>query len=167
MEGWWPAEKDSVNGSDIIEEIGGNGGSGDNFALVIFDTNGGTPQPKALKIAWGGMVGRLRPVNRVNNGFLGWFDEKGDLWDVETRPVKEEDDVDGDGFVTLTVRWEEYAYTVKFDPYPPPIIPPIGEAELKSQFLNQYKAVMDLSHHSYPRQGLNLFAIIPLRIIRF
>ena len=58
---------------------------------------------------------------------------------METRQVKNTDDVDG--FVTLTVRWEENAYTVKFDPYLPPIIPPIGEAEIKSQFLNQYTAL--------------------------
>jgi len=50
------------------------------------------------------VVGRLRLVSRGNNGSLGWFDENGNPWDVETRQVKNTDDVDGDGFVTLTVR---------------------------------------------------------------
>jgi len=29
------------------------------------------------------VVGRLRLVSRGNNGFLGWFDENGNPWDVE------------------------------------------------------------------------------------
>jgi len=114
---------DSVCNCSNPDVIISGGGGGDNFAFVVFDTNGGTPQPKALKITWGGVVGRLRPINRGNNGFLGWFDENGNLWDIETRQVKKTDDVDGDGFITLTVRWETTAanvYLVDFVTTPSP-----------------------------------------------
>jgi len=124
MEKWWP--EDPVKGDN--QNAGDAGKSGDNFAVVIFDTNGGTPQPKALKIAWGGTVGRLRPISRGTDGFFGWLDEKGELWDVETRQVKETDDVDGDGFITLTIKWEMSAanvYIVNFVTTPSPTsIPP-------------------------------------------
>ncbi|MCL2175918.1 MAG: InlB B-repeat-containing protein, partial [Treponema sp.] len=105
VEKWWAEDKCPCSGlskcpctgdpgctcSEPSEPVISGGGSGDNFAFVIFDTNGGTPQPKALKITWGGVVGRLRPINRGNNGFLGWFDENGNLWDIETRQVKKTD----------------------------------------------------------------------------
>jgi len=115
MAKWWPDEK-PVTDTEITKEPEA-GGSGENFGLVVFNTDGGTPQPKALKIAWGNAVGRLRPISRDTDGFLGWFDEKGEPWNVETRLVIMEDDVDGDGFVTLTVRWETSAaniYVVNF-----------------------------------------------------
>ncbi|MCL2210064.1 MAG: InlB B-repeat-containing protein [Treponema sp.] len=130
MEKWWVGLSESVK--EIPKGGGGAvGGSGDNFGYVIFNTDGGTPQPKGIKIAWNGKVGRLRPITRGTDGFLGWFDEKGDLWNVETRPVTRGDDIDGDGFITLTVRWIKYTpaapaeppspsspvFIVKFEPY--------------------------------------------------
>jgi len=103
-------------------------GSGDNFGVVIFDTDGGTPQPKAIRLAWGSAVGRLRPISRGNDGFIGWFDENGESWDIETRPVTKEDDVDGDGFINLTIQWVSVddptpVYVVQFVPYPQSIVP--------------------------------------------
>jgi len=141
MDKWWPEEKPVTDNEPDIIEPGVTGGSGDNFAMVIFNTDGGIPQPKALKITWDGVVGRLRPVSRGFNGFLGWFDENGNPWDVETRQVKRTDDVDGDGFITLTVRWGDHAYIVKFDPYPSPIPPPISAAEIEKQFPDQHVAL--------------------------
>ena len=138
MDKWWPDTLDKNNDTTVPVP---SGGSGDNFAMVIFNTDGGIPQPKALKITWGGVVGRLRPISRGNNGFLGWFDESGNPWDVETRQVSKADDVDGDGFITLTIKWVENAYTVKFVPYPSPITSPISAAEITSQFPNQYVAL--------------------------
>ena len=90
------------------------GASGDNFGVVVFDTVGGIPQPKAVKVEWGGTVGRLRPISRTGYGFIGWIDETGYPWDVETHEVKPEDDVDGDGFITLTIRWSQNTHMVLF-----------------------------------------------------
>ena len=108
MEGWWPAERDSVNEETEI------GGSGENFGVVVFDSKGGDPQPKAIKILWGSVVGRLRPVNNDNYGFMGWYDEDNILWDVETRQIMPQDDKNEDGFITLTAKWSQTAYTVTF-----------------------------------------------------
>jgi uncharacterized repeat protein (TIGR02543 family) len=94
---------------------GNRGGSGENFAVVRFITDGGTPQPLDLKVAWGGTIGRLRPVSKTGYGFLGWFDERGRPWDVETRPVLRQDDVNDDGFVTLTARWGSNIHRIIFD----------------------------------------------------
>ena len=90
------------------------GGSGETFGVVVFNADGGTPQPKALKIAWNSAVGRLRPISKAANGFLGWYDENNTLWDVETRLVKKEDDKDNDGFITLTAKWSQTIFTVTF-----------------------------------------------------
>ena len=147
MERWWPEPAAQENNSPpVVPGDGGTGGSGENFGVVVFDTDGGTPQPKALKIVWGNVVGRLRPISRANDGLLGWFDERGNPWDIETREVAKTDDVDGDGFISLTLRWvkvsdPEPIYTVKFVPYPAPITPPISEQEINDQFPNQYLAL--------------------------
>ncbi|MCL2245411.1 MAG: SUMF1/EgtB/PvdO family nonheme iron enzyme [Treponema sp.] len=127
MDKWWPEER-PVTESGREPDV--SGGSGDNFAMVVFNTDGGTPQPRAIKVAWGGVVGRLRPISRSNDGFLGWFDEKGNLWDVETRTVTQADDDDNDGFITLAIRWVEVAdpipiYTVKFETYPDSSVSPL------------------------------------------
>ena len=114
---------------------GGGEGSGDNFGVVVFDTDGGTPQPRAVKIAWDNVIGRLRPVSRGIDGFLGWYDENDNLWDVETRPVTQADDVDGDGFITLIIKWDDAAYTVQFVPYPEPITPPDGAEYIPTQYV--------------------------------
>ena len=121
MEKWW-LEDDNTS-EPVYQDPVNPGGSGDNFGVVIFDTDGGIPQPKAIKIAWGSVVGRLRPISRGIDGYIGWFDEKGNPWDVETRKINETDDVDGDGFVTLKLKWEAGAYTVKFEPYPSSSVP--------------------------------------------
>ena len=111
MEKWWEEKQHpkSQSSSDLA-----NGGSGDNYGVVVFNTDGGTPQPKALSIAWGSVIGRLRPISRGTDGFIGWHDENGDLWDVETRTVEKDDDVDGDGFITLTLKWQPYSHTTVF-----------------------------------------------------
>jgi len=117
MEKWWPVPE-----STSSEVKGINGGSGENFGVVVFNTDGGTPQPKGVMISWGHVVGRLRPVTRGTDGFIGWFDEAGKPWDVETRTVEKEDDADSDGFITLTVKWapssSSIVYTVSFDASP-------------------------------------------------
>ncbi|MCL2264528.1 MAG: InlB B-repeat-containing protein [Treponema sp.] len=120
METWWE-EGNQRQGQPSGTSFPGS--SGDNFGVVVFDANGGTPQPKAIKVAWGSTIGRLRPISKGNDGFIGWFDENGDPWDVETREVKKEDDTDGDGFITLTINWVAVndptpIYTVKFETYP-------------------------------------------------
>ena len=117
MERWWDDSPPPISGPSN----GGSGGSGENFGAVRFNTNGGDPQPQELKIAWGGTVGRLRPITRGNDGFIGWFDERGEVWDVETRQVSALDDVNGDGFITLTARWN----VAPLAPYPPSDPPPV------------------------------------------
>ncbi|MCL2180290.1 MAG: InlB B-repeat-containing protein, partial [Treponema sp.] len=124
MKTWWQDEQPIEQECSCSEsETEYPGGSGENFGIVVFNTDGGTPQPRGIKVEWGNVVGRLRPISRDTDGFLGWFDENGNPWDVETREVNSEDDVDGDGFITLTVRWEMSAanvYIVNFitDPSP-------------------------------------------------
>jgi len=116
VEKWWESPTDTTRnpGDQIVDGGGGGGGSGANFGAVVFDADGGIPTPKALHISWGGTVGRLRPVLNGTQGFVGWFDENDHLWDVETRPVKPEDDIDGDGFITLKARWQTISHTVSF-----------------------------------------------------
>ena len=93
---------------------GGSGGSGANFAVVHFETMGGIPVPHDIKVAWGNPVGRLRPITNPGNGFIGWFDEKNKSWDVETRQVTKADDVNNDGFITLTIQWLASSFIVNF-----------------------------------------------------
>ena len=119
IEKWWPVPDSPADTSGSQ----GTGGSGDNFGVVIFDADGGIPQPKAIKLAWGSVVGRLRPISRGIYGYVGWFDENGNPWDLETRAVTQADDADNDGFVTLKLKWEDGAYTVKFEPYPAKWVP--------------------------------------------
>jgi uncharacterized repeat protein (TIGR02543 family) len=119
MEKWWQ-DNEVINIS--ISGGGGvvTGGSGANFCVVVFDAAGGAPEPQPLRIAHGGVIGRLRPLERTSYAFDGWFDERGNRWDVETRQVRPADDVDGDGFITLTARWSTPIHTVRFfmEPYP-------------------------------------------------
>ena len=128
MERWWDNRQDDTccrneeipppNGTGENGGNGGNGGngaSGANFGVVHFDTGGGNPSPENLSIAWGNVVGRLRPMERETYGFQGWFDENGNPWNVETRPVRPEDDVDNDGFISLTAGWAQVSYTVTFE----------------------------------------------------
>ncbi|MCL2186692.1 MAG: InlB B-repeat-containing protein, partial [Treponema sp.] len=142
---WWPEPETPK----IVEQppvvVPPSGGSGDNFGVVVFDTDGGIPQPKALKIAWGGVVGRLRPITRGGDGFIGWFDENGNLWDVETQQVKKTDDDDGDGFITLTVKWEPYTTEasiciVRFITYPPSSFPNSSPPDAAVIIPDQYVA---------------------------
>jgi len=113
MERWWDDPPTVFTPPPV-------GGRGENFGVVIFNTNGGSPHPQALTILWGGIVGRLRPLSRGGDGFIGWFDERGEPWDVETRQVRSRDDADGDGFIVLTARWN----TAPLAPNPPPDPPP-------------------------------------------
>jgi len=107
METWWPDDK----GNTIIPDDK----SGVNFGVVTFDTVGGTPRPQDLKIAWGSIVGRLRPIERGTDGFVGWFDERDKPWDVEIRQVWPQDDENGDGLITLKAKWSPTIRTVTFD----------------------------------------------------
>ncbi|MCL2557814.1 MAG: SUMF1/EgtB/PvdO family nonheme iron enzyme [Treponema sp.] len=118
METWWPEPRDGGGGAD--------GGRGANFGVVRFDAAGGNPVPQDLRIAWGSAVGRLRPIERGSDGFLGWFDENGNIWNTENRPVLAEDDVNGDGFITLKARWSPAAlsFSVSFDALPGPSVIP-------------------------------------------
>ena len=116
MDKWWP-EPDIEKGSDPIDI---KGGSGDNFAIVIFDTDGGSNEdgsiPHYMKVAFGGTVGRLRPISRGTDGFLGWYDENGNLWDIETRKVTK-NDVNSDGYIILKIKWEKSSlliYSIDF-----------------------------------------------------
>jgi len=113
----WESPTPPIEPPDPVEP-GDSGGGGVNFGVVRFNTDGGTPNPLNLEIAWGNVVGRLRPMERDGDGFVGWFDENGDPWNVETRPVEPEDDVNDDGFITLTARWSLASYTVSFEATP-------------------------------------------------
>jgi len=141
MERWWGDNQDT-EAPDISDSgVGGSVESGANFGSVVFDANGGVPNPRALHIAWGNTIGRLRPMTREVQGFLGWFDEKGNLWDLETRPVRPEDDIDSDGFINLRARWSSSGHDVSFVTGPSPtdipnqiigtggrIVPPVNPA---------------------------------------
>ena len=136
MAKWWPEPGDTglAQGSSIAPS--GPGGAGENFGVVVFDTDGGTPQPKALKISWDSVVGRLRPISRGSDAFIRWVDEKGLPWNVETREVKKADDVDGDGFISLKAVWQDYTggvYIVSFETYPDPIPIPASPSIISPQ----------------------------------
>jgi len=118
IERWWG--NDPKSDTFQPDNVDGGGGSGANFGAVVFDADGGTPSPRALHIAWGGTVGRLRPIEKGTYGFMGWFDENDHLWDVETRQVRPEDDVNGDGFITLKARWNPISHEVNFVTSPSP-----------------------------------------------
>jgi len=111
MDKWWPETLEDNSGTEI---------SGDNFAMVVFDTDGGVVEdgskPQYMRVAYGGIVGRLRPLTRGTDGFLGWFDSKGKIWDVEERIVLLED-VDENGVIKITAMWHTdpaLIYTVNF-----------------------------------------------------
>jgi len=103
METWWP--------SGTMER------SGANFAVVFFDSNGGTPQPLPFRVLYGNMIPRIRAITHLDAalyGFGGWRDENGIVWDMDTRKVEKADDVDGDGIITLKANWSLNFVTVKF-----------------------------------------------------
>ena len=110
MRTWWPEGNDQQR-------------SGDNFAVVVFNTDGGTAEdgsvPLPVRVLWDNTIPRVRAlgksVNGTDYGFAGWSDERGNLWDINTRPVKPEDDVNEDGLITLTARWEPLTWTVEFN----------------------------------------------------
>jgi len=108
MEKWWPEPT-----------VSSSGGSGVNFAVVLFDTDGASPQPQPIRVLWGENIPRLRAMNKTVGttpyGFVGWFDERGKPWDIETRKVQREDDANDDGFVTLYARWSPVTFKVTFD----------------------------------------------------
>ena len=109
MAAWWPDEKPADSGN--IEK------GGVNFAVVYLDSNGADPQPYPFRVLYGNKVPRIRAVSHPNTtlGFGGWIDESGNVWDMDSRTVKEQDDVDGDGIITLTAQWSQNYVTVKFD----------------------------------------------------
>ena len=113
MATWWPDEKEIVK-EPVPEPVEK---SGANFAVIFFDSNGGAPQPYPFRVLYGDKVPRIRAVSHPDAtlGFGGWIDESGDVWDMDTRIVKEADDVDGDGIITLTAEWAQNYVTVKFD----------------------------------------------------
>jgi len=109
MAAWWPDE--------IIKEPVPEEKSGANFAVIFFNANGGTPQPYPFRVLYGDKVPRIRALSHTNTtlGFGGWIDENKKVWDLDTRIVKEADDVDGDGIITLTANWSQNYVTIKFD----------------------------------------------------
>jgi len=105
METWW------FDNNNITEK------SGVNFGVVVFDVGDAIlPHPLPVRVLWGNIVPRIRAVTHTNPalGFAGWFDERGNPWDLETRQVRPQDDVDGDGLITLTALWEPGVVTVNF-----------------------------------------------------
>jgi len=114
METWWgdgTSSGDCVN--DEVEK------SGENFAIVVFNTDGGITDdgtmPLPIRVLWGNNIPRIRAIGKgIEFGFAGWMDESGTLWDFETRTVKPEDDVNEDGFITLTAKWSLVTFTVSF-----------------------------------------------------
>ena len=109
MEKWW--FDDSQDKSFSSPER-----SGVNFGVVVFDTRGGSPAPLPVRVLWGNTVPRIRAMNHPDSslGFAGWLDERGNPWNIDTRPVKPEDDIDGDGNIVLTAVWSKNIYTVSF-----------------------------------------------------
>ena len=130
MYDWWYGGQNTPPPGPVEPETNNSGGSGVNFGVVRFVlgfepdlTQGEGPQPKEINVVWGDVVGRLRPITRINYGFEGWLDENGDSWDVETtKVVKNIDpdnyakaDKDRDGFITLTARWNQEVRSVSFN----------------------------------------------------
>ncbi|MCL2210579.1 MAG: SUMF1/EgtB/PvdO family nonheme iron enzyme [Treponema sp.] len=123
MENWWIDDKKCPCTGDAVCKCTGdsnckcNEKSGANFAVVYLDSNGGNPQPYPFRVLYGNKVPRVRAVSHLNVtlGFGGWRDESGNVWDMDNRSVKEQDDVDGDGIITLTAEWKQNFVTVKFD----------------------------------------------------
>jgi len=124
METWW-SEKEGgcpCTGDQICKCTGDSTckcsqKSGANFAVVFFHSNGGTPQPIPFRVLYGNKIPRIRAITHLDAalyGFGGWIDENGKIWDMDTRTVKKEDDVDGDGIITLKANWSENFVTVKF-----------------------------------------------------
>ncbi|MDR0301605.1 MAG: InlB B-repeat-containing protein, partial [Treponema sp.] len=76
----------------------------DNFFIVTFDTDGGTPHPGYQKIMPGGKVAKVPAVLRTGFGFGGWYTDQSftNQWNFDT------DTVDGDGIV-LYAKWVSYA----------------------------------------------------------
>ena len=114
MQDWWPLEEPERSGA--------------NFAVVYLDLNGGqtvdgTPGVKnamePFRVLYDTKIPRVRPVTHadITLGFYGWIDEFGNLWDMETRVVKQEDDADGNGVIILTAQWMTNIYAVIFDPH--------------------------------------------------
>jgi len=114
MEKWW--HEDSPSRSTPTAAPRPPDVSGVNFGVVFLDGKGGTPQPQPFRVLWDNKVPRVRVIEPPNPtfGFAGWFDENGNKWDMDTRTVKPEDDVNGDGIITLTARWAQEYVTVKF-----------------------------------------------------
>ena len=114
MQKWWDDPASSRN-----TRVSPTGRSGANFGFVVFDADGGTPQPQPLRVLWGNSIPRLRAMQKIvidtPYGFVGWFDERGELWNIETRQLRQEDDVDGDGMITLRAKWELSNYVVEFE----------------------------------------------------
>ena len=119
MEKWWP-EAAAVDTTPQTDEPGP---SGINFAVVVFNTDGGIAEdgsvPLPVRVLWDNTIPRIRALTKTVGttpyGFAGWMDENDDLWDIETRPVKPEDDVNEDGFITLTAKWSVVSYNVTFN----------------------------------------------------
>ena len=113
MEKWWGTPEEETAVTPLVPEEKG----GANFAVLFFDSNGGTPQPYPFRVLYGSKAPRIRAVSHpdATMGFGGWIDESGNVWDIDNRTIKEQDDVDGDGVITLTARWTQGYVTIKFD----------------------------------------------------
>jgi len=117
MEKWWPEPVTKEGKKDKDTET-----SGYNFAVVVFNTDGGVAAdgtvPLPVRVLWGNTIPRIRAITKTVGttpyGFAGWMDENGKPWDINTRVVKQEDDVDKDDLITLTAKWDLQTYKVEF-----------------------------------------------------
>jgi len=107
MERWWEDRQGSPSSSGTR--------SGFNFGFIVFDAAGGQPQPQGLRVLYGGLIPRLRPMSNGTLGFIGWVDELNQPWDIETRRLSANDDADGDGIITLRAKWASISCAVTFN----------------------------------------------------
>ncbi len=65
---------------------------------LLFNTDGGTPQPENMSVTYGQVVGVLPTVTKTGYGFIAWVDDEGQIYTQDTIFA-----VDGD--VNLTATW--------------------------------------------------------------
>ncbi|MCL2154652.1 MAG: InlB B-repeat-containing protein [Leptospirales bacterium] len=76
---------------------------------VTFKADGGSPPPGQQRIADGGKVTKVQPMNKGSDSFVGWYKEPGyiNLWDFATDTVTSD--------ITLYAKWSHSSYNVKFE----------------------------------------------------
>ena len=79
------------------------------YFTVEFKANGGNPEPGNQKIATGGKVAKVPPINKVGFGFAGWYLDDVTFakpWDFATDIVTSD--------IILYAKWGSPFHTVKF-----------------------------------------------------